>query len=67
VAGALLDVVFPRGYYEDEPLTGPQRQVIAAIAASGNAWTFNANLREVLRYNMLPASREDMRALAVQS
>jgi hypothetical protein len=64
VARALLDIVFPRGYYADQLLTGPQRQVIAAIAASGNAWTFNANLHEVLRYNMLPASREDMRALA---
>ena len=67
VASALLDIVFPEGYDQDEPLTGPQRQVIAAIAASSNAWTFNVNLYEVLRDNDLPASREEMRALAAEA
>jgi hypothetical protein len=37
---------------------------VEAIAASDNAWTFNVNLFEVLRYNGLPVDRDALRALA---
>jgi hypothetical protein len=66
VAGALLDIVFPNGYQEAEPLSHHQRRVVGAIAASHNVWTFNANLHEVLRYNNLPADRDRLRAVATR-
>lgn len=62
VANALLHIAFAEGY-DAEPLTASQRQVIAAIEASDNAWTFNANLFEVLRNHGLPTDREKLRSL----
>jgi hypothetical protein len=65
VTRALLEIVFPdEGYDEDEPLTGPQRQVITAIAGSNAAWTFNANLIGILSGSNLPCQRDELRALA---
>ena len=65
VAKALLDVAFPTDAYETgADLTGPQRVAVEAIVASDNAWTFNVNLAEVLRYNGLPDDRDELRALA---
>ena len=63
VTGALLDVVFLEAYDEDTPLTAPQRQAIAAIAESDQAWVFNANLHAVLRYNGLSTDREVLRSM----
>jgi hypothetical protein len=64
VARALLEIVFPEGDDEDEPLTSPQRQVIAAIAASDKAWRFDAEMTGILRHNDLPIRRDELQALA---
>ncbi|MFJ6195510.1 hypothetical protein [Micromonospora sp. NPDC092111] len=65
VGKALLDLVFPvEAYAEGNPLTGAQRGVVAAIAASDTVWTFDVNLREVLRCNGLPTDRDRLGALA---
>ncbi len=63
IADALLDIVFPNDAYDGEELKPHQKQVIAAIAASDQAWVFNVNLHEVLRYNGLPTDREELRQL----
>jgi hypothetical protein len=65
VARALLDIVFPDGYDKEQPLSGQQRRTVETIATSHTAWTFNANLHEVLRDNALPTDRDALRALAV--
>lgn len=62
---ALLDVVFPTAAYQDgEKLNPAQADAVRAIATSSSAWTFNANLIEVLRYNGLPCDRDTLLALA---
>jgi hypothetical protein len=64
IARALLDIVFPTGAYSDgAPLTEDQRTVVRAIADAETAWTFDVNLREVLRYNGLPTDSDKLRAL----
>jgi hypothetical protein len=66
VTRALLDVCFPDGYDEEQPLSDPQRRTVETIATSREAWRFNANLHEVLRSNALPADRDALRALATR-
>jgi hypothetical protein len=64
IARARLDIVFPTGAYSDgAPLTEDQRTVVRAIADAETAWTFDVNLREVLRYNGLPTDSDKLRAL----
>ncbi|MFI6501806.1 hypothetical protein [Nonomuraea typhae] len=50
-------------YAEGEALTGDRRAVVLAVGDAEVAWTFNASLHEVLRYNGLPADRGRLRAL----
>lgn len=63
VARALLDVVFPHGFDEDEPLTEGQRAAICAICDAPDIWVHDVDLHEVLRYNNLPEDRDALRAL----
>jgi hypothetical protein len=64
LARALLDIVFPERQAEGEPLTGPQRQVIAAIAASDTIWANDANARRITQEKNLADERHALRALA---
>ena len=63
VAAAMLDVVMPQGYDEEEELDDNQRDVLRHIYTCERAWTFNVNMHEVLEMNGLPRSREALRDL----
>ena len=59
---ALLDLAFG-DHEEGQTLTAGQRTILAAIASSDAAWTFDVNLAEVLRDRDLPDDRASLRAV----
>ncbi|MFJ4683000.1 hypothetical protein [Streptomyces sp. NPDC088789] len=65
LAGSLLDLVFPtEAYAGGAPLTAEQRRVVMALTGHvGDGSVIDVDLNEVLRYNGLPCTADELRAL----
>ncbi|MEU5977608.1 hypothetical protein [Streptomyces sp. NPDC047315] len=66
LARSLLDIVFPTdAYAEGAPLTDDQRKVVTVLADhAGDGSVINVDMNEVLRYNGLPCTADELRALS---
>lgn len=62
IAGALLDIVMPKGYDADKSLKKAQHKVLSVIVDTDAIWHF-INFHEVLENNNLPTDRDKLRAI----